>query len=106
MQEYYFERECRTPHSESYNITRNDDQIGHVDIHYTPSVVQATLCVEESVATDDIQQLIETIDEQLIISSNVYREDFIVTVFHGHEIGIFSDEEDMDEEGLDEEGKN
>lgn len=98
MQDYHFERECRTPYSESYNITKNDEQIGHVDIHYTHSVVQATLCVEDNIATDEIQQLIETVDEQLIISSNVYREDFIVTVFHGHEIGIFSDEEDLEED--------
>jgi hypothetical protein len=98
MAEYRFERECRTAHSEAYLIVTGDEQVGKVDIHFTPSIVYATLCVGENISQDDIQDLIDTIDEDLVMSANVARDDFIVTVHQGREVGVFSDEEFEEEE--------
>ena len=93
MADYQFERECRTPQSEAYLIAVNDEQIGRVDIHFTHSIVYATLCIGENTGDEAIQELIDTIDEELVLSADVPRDDFVVTVYQGREVGIFSDEE-------------
>lgn len=100
MGEYSFEREARTPYSEAFTIESDDGaDVGRVDLHYTPTITYATLCVGESLTEDDIQELIGQIDERLVMTSDPYREDFIVTVWTGRESGVYSDEgEDEDEE--------
>lgn len=101
MASHRFERECRTPYSEVYLILSDEDRIGRVDIHFTPSIVYATLCVGGNITTDEIQDLIDVIDEELVMSADVARDDFIVTVYQGREAGVFSDEE-FDEDDADE----
>jgi hypothetical protein len=98
MPGYRFERECRTPHSEAYVVTMNDNRLGRVDIHFTPSIVYATLCVGGNTTTEEVQDLIDIIDEELVMSADVARDDFIVTVYQGREVGVFSDEEFGEEE--------
>ncbi len=99
MADYQFERECRTPYSEAYLITDGDERVGRVDLHYTPSIVYATLCISEKFTEDAIQDLIyHHIDEELVMSADVARDDFIVTVYQGREAGEFSDEDFEDEE--------
>ena len=101
MSGYHFDRECRTPQSESYIIELDEEEIGRLDLHYTSSVAYATLCVPESLTDEDIRALISEIDERLVLSSDPFREDFVVTVWAGRESAVFSDEdfEDEDEEG-------
>ena len=98
MTEYRLERECRTPYSEVYLIVAGDDRVGRVDMHYTPSIVYATLCVEEKITAEGIQELIDQVDEEMVMSADVARDDFIVTVYQGREVGIFSDEEFEEDE--------
>lgn len=93
MPGYRFERECRTSHSEAYVVSADDNRLGRVDLHFTPSIVYATLCVGGDTTTDEIQDLIDVIDEELVMSADVPRDDFIVTVYQGREAGVFSDEE-------------
>ena len=99
MLEYRFERECRTPFSEVYLIIADEEQVGRVDLHFTPTVVYATLCIGEDLTGEGIRELIDTIDEELVMTADVARDDFIVTVHQGREAGIFSDEELELEEG-------
>jgi hypothetical protein len=99
MPEYRFERECRTPFSEVYSVIADEEQVGRVDLHFTPTEVYATLCVGENMTTEGIRNLIDTIDEELVMTADVVREDFIVTVYQGREAGVFSDEELEEEEG-------
>lgn len=103
MPDYHFERECRTPYSESYVIDDGDRELGRVDLHYTPSVAYATLCVPDGFSDDDVQDLITEIDERLVMSHDPYREDFVVTVWAGHEAGVYSEEEELEEEEEEEE---
>jgi hypothetical protein len=48
--------------------------------------------------TDGVRDLIDTIDEELVMTADVVRDDFIVTVYQGREAGVFSDEELEEEE--------
>ena len=91
MADYYFERDCRTPYSESYTILEDEHAVGRVDLHFTATIVHGTLCVVESLTQEDVQELIETIDEELIDAVGVYREEFIVHVYQGRETGVYSD---------------
>lgn len=93
MPDYRFERECRTPYSEAYTITLDDDPVGRVDLHFSTYVVIATLCVGENMTTEEVRELIDTIDEELVLPADVARDDLFVTVYQGREAGIFSDEE-------------
>ncbi len=97
MTTYVFERECRTPYSEAYAILDGDRPVARVDLHFTPTVVHGTLNVAESVTQEEIHNLIEAVDEELVMSSDATREDFIVVVYQGHEVGTFSDQ-DFEEE--------
>lgn len=94
---YRFEREARTPHSESYAIEDDQHSLGRVDLHFTSSVAYATLAVHESLDDEAVQRLIAEIDERLVTSADPYREDFIVTVWRGQEVGTFADEPDFED---------
>jgi hypothetical protein len=103
MAEYQFEREARTPYSESYVIDSDGDAAGRVDLHFTASgIAFATLCVPPDCDEDEIQDLIGEIDERLVLTTDPYRDDFVVTVWRGTQAGVFS-EEDEDEDAEDEE---
>ena len=114
MATYNFERETRTPQSEAFVIEANGDEIGRVDLHYAGSTAYATLCVPTDFSDDAIEELIGEIDERLVMSWEPLRDDFIVTVWAGREVGVFSetggddneDDDDEDEEDDDLEPRN
>ena len=106
MPDYRFERECRTAYSEAYNILNGDEAVGRIDLHFTAAAVYGSLGITETVAADDIQELIGAIDEELVMSADPYRTNFVVHVFQGKDLGVFSDvdgEDDEEEEEDDEE---
>ena len=90
MAGFFFEREVRTEHSECYTVLEDDQPVGRVDIHFSAVVVHATLCVVESLTRDRIQDLVEVVDEELVNSIGVSREEFIVHVHQGNDLGVFS----------------
>ena len=90
MSNFHFERECRTPHSECYTITEDDGTVGRVDIHFTDSVIHATLSINESLTSEGIQDLIDNLDEELMDSVGVTRQEIIVHVHQGRDLGVFS----------------
>ncbi len=96
-----FERECRTPHSEAYTIFEDGSIVGRMDLHYQGSNVYATLCTTADANDERIQQLIDAADEQLVMTADPYREDFVVSVWKGSPAGVYSDDSDSDD---DEEG--
>lgn len=98
MPRYRFERECRTAHSEAYTIFDQDESVGRVDVHFTYGPVYAALAVGERLTQQDVRELIQTIDEELVLSADVPREDLVVTVYQGRELGIFTDEDFEEEE--------
>ena len=103
MSEIQFDRHCRTPHSESYTIRSDGADVGRIDLHYGQNVVYGTLVVLDNRDTDELSELIELIDEQLVLTADVTREDFVITVFAGRQVGIYSDDSfEDDEDDLDE----
>jgi hypothetical protein len=98
MAKYNFEREVRTAHSESFVIESEGDEVGRVDLHYANSTAYATLCVSTDFDDQAIEDLIGEIDERLVMSWEPLRDDFIVTVWAGREVGVFSETGDDDEE--------
>jgi len=103
MEPVKFERQFRTPSSEGYYVTQGDERIGRVDLHFASEVVYATLVVEVDVDEDDVQDIIEQVDEELVLSADVPREDFLVTVYRGKDLGFYSDDFFGEEEEEDEE---
>ena len=99
MADYRFNREARTPYSEVYAIDDGEHALGRVDVHYTGSAAHATLVVHAALGDDQVQDLLEAIDDQIVTSADPYREDLIVTVWRGEEMGVFADDDSEDEDG-------
>ena len=91
MDDVHFDRLCRTTHSEAYLISHGPEVIGRVDLHFTADVVFGLLVVEQAVSQDDITSLVELVDDELASTAESPRDDFLVTVYQGAQVGIFSD---------------
>jgi hypothetical protein len=97
MDDIRFERHFRTPYSESYYIMQgsslqSNNRLGTVDIHFTTTAVHGTLILERELEEADLTKLIEQIDEDLVLSADMPREDFLVSVYIGKDVGFYSDE--------------
>ena len=92
MANFSFEREVRTPYSEAYTIMEDDRPVGRVDIHFADGVVHLAVAVDESLTQDAIQEIIDTVDEDMVDAVGIAREGFVVHVFQGRETGVFTDE--------------
>lgn len=99
MESLHFERQFRTETSEIFQIWGGARRLGRVDIHYGRFEVSGTLLLEVELTDDEVHQLIDQVDEELVQSYDPEREDFLVTVYKGEELGFYSDEyEEGDEE--------
>jgi hypothetical protein len=87
-----FERQYRTPQSEGYHLLIGEDRLGHLDLHFTLNSVYATLVLEIALPEERVLDLIERIDESLVLSAEVQRDDLLVTVFQGKQTGFYSDD--------------
>src|SRR5258706_10259151 len=97
MDDIRFERHFRTPYSESYYIMQgsslqSNNRLGTVDIHFTTTAVHGTLILERELEEADLTKLIEQIDEDLVLSADMPRDDFLVSVYVGKDVGFYSDE--------------
>ena len=92
MGDFTFERDCRTPYSESFIIVGDDDRtIARVELHYMTSMVHGTLCITEEVGPDETRELVRAIDEEIVATAGVPRQELIIHVFQGREIGVIGD---------------
>src|SRR5437667_4212468 len=97
MDDIRFERHFRTPYSESYYIMQGvgmqtNNRLGRVDIHFTSTAVHGTLILERELEEVELTKLIEQIDEDLVLSADMPRDDFLVSVSVGKDVGFYSDE--------------
>ncbi len=99
MADYYFERECRTPTSEAYNIYEGENSIGRLDMHFAGDIVHATLCVSESLTREAIEEVIQAIDDELLDAVGIPQDDLIIHVFQGRDVGLYSNDSFEEEEG-------
>jgi len=98
--ELRFEREVRTPHSEVYTIFEEDQPQGRFDIHYAGNMIHATLTVSERFTQDEIQDLIDDLDSEILDAVGLSRDDLIIHVHQGREIGVFSNREYSEDEEI------
>src|SRR5512141_3520356 len=103
MEAARFERNVRTESSETFTTYGGARRIGRVDLHYGRFEVHATLLLDVELTDDELQQLIDQLDEELVQTHDPEREDFLVTVYRGEELGFYSDEYDSDDDESDEE---
>ncbi len=94
---FHYERESRTQNSECYLIENEGGSSARADLHYTPSIVFGTLCVPKDWSENDIQDVIAEIDDTIVRTADPFRDDFVVTVWSGEEVGVYSDEESLSE---------
>ena len=87
-----YHRQSRTLSSEQYQLMDGDQRLGHLDLHFAASEVFATLVLDRELSEQETQQLVEQIDEDLVLSSEVAREDFSVRVYVGRETAWYSDD--------------
>ena len=92
-----YDRVCRTSHSEAYLLSEGESPFGRVDIHFGASVVHALLVVERELGDEAMRGLVQRIDDDLVWTADQPREDFLVTVYHGTEIGVLSDHAEDEE---------
>jgi len=98
-----YDRVCRTPRSEAYLLSEGDSPLGRVDVHFGTSVVHALLVIERDLDDQAVQQLVQRIDDDLVWTADEAREDLLVTIYRGSEIGVISDrDEESEEEDQDE----
>lgn len=71
---------------------QNNNRLGTVDIHFTTTAVHGTLILERELEEADLTKLIEQIDEDLVLSADMPRDDFLVSVYVGKDVGFYSDE--------------
>jgi|SRR5581483_10355940 len=104
MDSIRYDRLCRTPHSEAYLVSDGEQPLGRVELHFTATVVYGLLVLEGERSEEQVLDLVEQIDDDLVWSADVPREDFIVTVYQGREVGVYSDpRDDEDEDEFEEE---
>jgi hypothetical protein len=102
MESLRYDRLYRTPSSEAYLLSEGEDALGRLELHYGSNNVYGLLILDGERAEDDVLDLIEQIDDDLVLTADVAREDFMVTVYQGREIGLYSDpRDDLDEDDLD-----
>ena len=90
---FHYERESRTAQSECYIVENEAGSRGRVDLHFAAPLVYATLCVPESWAEEDIQDVIADVDDRWAQTAEPLRDDLIVTVWRGQEVGVYSQED-------------
>ena len=86
------ERQYRTPSSEGYRALRDGARLAQVELHFAHTVVYCTLILFKDLSEHEQFALIEAIDNHLVLSAEVAREDLMVTVFKGREIGFYNDD--------------
>ena len=95
--ELRYDRVCRTPHSEAYLLSEAGEPLGRVDLHFGASVVHALLVIERELGDEAMRGLVQRIDDDLVWTADQPREDFLVTVYQGTEVGVLSDHEEEEE---------
>ncbi|MGE3270778.1 MAG: hypothetical protein AB7P40_18640 [Chloroflexota bacterium] len=97
MESPRFERVCRTSNSEAYLVVDGEEVVARVDLHFTTAVVYGVLIVERQLTDDEVTELRSEIDDELVQTADVPRDDFLLAVYRGEPLRQepFSDEDDL-----------
>ena len=56
-------------------------------------MIHATLCVDDSLSQESVRELIEQIDAKIVDVVGVSRDELIIHVHQGRDVGVFSNHE-------------
>ena len=87
-----YDRLYRTSSSEAYLVTVADMPLGRLDLHYAQGVVFGLLILDEEPGADVIGALTAQIDDDLVWTAGVARQDFVLTVYVGRELLTLDDD--------------
>ena len=94
MAEYAFQREVRTPHSESFFVVDGEDQeVGRLDVHYPLGMVHATLVVREAVSEADLKDIVNRFFNDMNQLVGVDGVEVAVHTYQGEDRGVFHNDD-------------
>ena len=90
--QFRLSRNVRTVASEIYVIWDNDTRVGQLHLHYAHDTIHAAVLLEVDLSVKEEEDLLETIDEDIVSSylPSFEREDLLVTLFRAEELSSFS----------------
>lgn len=90
--QFRLSRNVRTVSSEIYIIWDEDIRVGQLHLHYAHDTIHAAVLLEVDLSVREEEQLLDTIDEDIVSSylPSFEREDLLVTLFRAEELSSFS----------------
>ena len=104
--QFRLSRNVRTVASEIYVIWDNETRVGQLHLHYAHDTIHAAVLLEVDLSVKEEEDLLETIDEDVVSSylPSFEREDLLVTLFRAEELSSFSySSQDIDDLGPEDE---
>lgn len=94
MAEYAFQREVRTPNSESlFVIDDADREVGRLEVHYPVGMVHATLILRPDIAEADVNEIANRFMQDMTQLIGVDGGDIAIHVYQGEDRGVFTRDE-------------
>ena len=90
-----FTKILRTPHSEIWGITENNEMIGRIDIHYdTDESVDVAVMIKQELTQDQELELCQKIDDDLVENKDIGDDNFTMTIAQVDSVNVYGKEED------------
>jgi hypothetical protein len=85
----------RTPHSEIWGITENNEMIGRIDIHYdTDEAVDVAVMIKQELTQEQELELCQKIDDDLVENKDIGDDNFTMTIAQVNSVNVYGKEED------------
>ncbi len=92
MPDLRYDRLYRTEASEAYLISQGEQTLARLELHLGAHVVYGVLLFEEEPTDAELRALVTRIDEDLVWTAGVARDDFAVWAYVARELGMLDDE--------------
>ena len=90
-----FSKILRTPHSERWGITENNEMIGRIDIHYdTDETVDVAVMIKQELTQEQELELCQKIDDDLVENKDIGDDNFTMTIAQVDSVNVYGKEED------------
>lgn len=91
MDELRYDRLYRTASSEAYLLSDGEQPLARLELHFAGTNVYGLLLFEQEPTEAEIAAVVAHVDEDLVWTASVPRDDFVVTVYTGRELGVLDD---------------
>ena len=94
MARYEFQREVRTPYSESYFVVDESDRdVGRVDVHFPSGMVHATLVAHPDLPESEVRSIADRLIHEWSQTIGVDGPEVAIHVYQGDERGVFANDD-------------